>query len=65
MDKELEAERLNLEKMKVATARHEMAYLIKQRQAEIKRLQDNIANQMAKEAELDSKINELNASLGA
>lgn len=64
MDKELELDRLNLERLKVAAARAEMSYNIKQRQAEINRLQENIKNQLAKEAELGTKIDDLSKQLG-
>lgn len=55
---ELEIARLELEKIKVAAARAEMEFAIKQRKAEIKRLEDNILNQLAREEELSAKIKE-------
>lgn len=58
MDKELEVERMKLELMKVTTARMELEFVIKQRMSEIKRVQDNIQIQMARELELKSKIDE-------
>lgn len=58
MDKELELARMELEKIKVAAARAEMEFNVKQRQAEIRRLQDNIKNQLDRESELSAKIQE-------
>lgn len=53
---ELELARMELEKIKVAAARAEMEFNIKQRESEIRRLRDNITNQLAREAELTAKI---------
>lgn len=55
---ELEVARMELEKIKVAAARAEMEFNIKQRRAEIKRLEENIKNQLTREAELSAKIEE-------
>jgi hypothetical protein len=56
VDKELELARLQLEKIKVAAARAEMDFRIKQANADIRRLQDQITNQLKREAELEVQI---------
>lgn len=56
MDHDLELERVKLELIKVAAARAEMEFAIKQRQSEIRRLQENIKTQQQKEVELGNKI---------
>jgi hypothetical protein len=58
MDKELEIARMELELIKVGAARAEMEFTIKQRQSEIKRIQDNIKIQLDKETDLKAKIAE-------
>lgn len=56
MDKELELERVKLELIKVAAARAELEFMVKQKQSEIKRIQDSIKIQLDKEVELKQKI---------
>lgn len=53
---DLEYERLLLEKSRVTTAKAEMRYNIKQRQSEIRRLEETMKIQEAKELELDATI---------
>lgn len=53
---ELEIDRMSLELIKVAAARAEQEFMIKQRLSEIKRIKANIEIQLAKEAELKQKI---------
>ena len=64
-EKELEIERLKLEQIKVAAGRHELSFYIKQRRAEITRFEANIKIQLDREAELESKIQQLSQELGA
>lgn len=59
MAEELELERTQLECIKVAAARHELEFQIKQRQAEIRRIQAQVDKQLAKEAELAIRIKQL------
>lgn len=56
---DLEIDRLQLEKVKVAASRAEMEFQIKQRQSEIRRVQIQIDKQLVREAELTAKITEL------
>lgn len=62
-DKELELARIQLELLKVAAARHEMQFNIKQRQAEITRLEKLIQVQLDKEAELAIRIQDQQNSI--
>lgn len=55
---DIELKRLNVEFKRVNSAREEMEYKIMEFQEQIKRLEDNIAIQKAKEEELLAKINE-------
>lgn len=54
----LEFKRTKLELLKVAAARAEMEFRIEERLEDIARIQDNIKIQLAKEAELQAKIDE-------
>lgn len=65
MDRELELEKLKLEKIRVAAARAEQEFMIKQRNSEIKKLQDNIQNQLKRESELDNLIQEAQKQLSS
>jgi hypothetical protein len=55
-DAELEIERIKLELLKVGAARAELEFVIKQRQVEIRRLQEAIGIQQTREIELKSKL---------
>jgi hypothetical protein len=52
----LELKRMKLELIKVAAARHEMEFRIEERLEDINRLKENIKIQVAKEVELQEKI---------
>lgn len=58
----LELKRIKVELLRVASARAEMELRIEEHQENIKRLEDNIAIQKAKEDELSAKIAEAQAS---
>lgn len=55
----LEIKRLKLELHRVQTARHELEFKVEERLEDIRRIEENIQVQKNKEAEISSKINEL------
>jgi len=65
MDHELELARTELELLKVSAGKAEMAFTIKQRQAEIRRTQENMKVQDNRIEELKVKILELQALVDA
>lgn len=63
MDKELEIEALKLQKIKVGAARAEMEFSKKQKMSEIKRIDDNVKIQLARESDLQTQIDAAEAAL--
>lgn len=55
----LEIKKLQVELMRVQTARMELEYKIEEKQEEIKRMHEHILIQIEKEKELNSKLLEL------
>ena len=55
----LEKKKTEVELMRVTTARMELEYKIEERKDEIRRMEDHIKIQIAKESELKDKLKEM------